>query len=40
MKPWIRLSLGFLLGMTVGIGLVVILYCLTIPAKPFVYVGF
>jgi len=30
----------FLLGLLVGTGFILIFYCLTLPAKPFVYVGF
>jgi hypothetical protein len=40
MKTWRKLSVRFLLGLLAGAGLLVILYCLSLPAKPFVYVGF
>lgn len=30
----------FFLGLCAGFGGILILYCLTLPAKPFVYVGF
>jgi hypothetical protein len=30
----------FLLGLVTGLALCVIFYCMMIPAKPFVYVGF
>lgn len=40
MKIVRKLGLKFLLGLLVGLGCILILYCLTLPAKPFVYVGF
>lgn len=40
MKNLRYLAGRFLLGLLCGLGLVLILYCLSLPAKPFVYVGF
>lgn len=40
MKTLRFLSWKFCLGLLVGLGFILILYCLTLPAKPFVYVGF
>ncbi len=40
MKTTLRLILWFLAGVVLGAGLVLILYCLTMPAQPFVYVAF
>lgn len=40
MKQWTKLLARFAVGMLVGGGLLVVFYCLTLPAKPFVYVGF
>jgi len=40
MKALRKLSLGFGLGMLAGLGVILILYCLMLPAKPFIYVGF
>jgi len=30
----------FCLGFLAGLGLILVFYCLSLPAKPFVYVGF
>ena len=40
MKRLRKLSLKFFLGLLTGLIALLILYCLTLPAKPFVYVGF
>lgn len=40
MKMLRLLSWKFCLGLLVGLGLILIFYCLTLPAQPFVYVGF
>ncbi len=40
MKNLRYLAGRFLLGLLCGLGFVLILYCLSLPAKPFVYVGF
>jgi hypothetical protein len=40
MKTFRELSWRFGLGLLTGLGIIVILYCLTLPAQPFVYVGF
>lgn len=40
MKTALKLLKLYGLGLLVGAGLILILYCLTLPAKPFVYVGF
>ncbi len=40
MKTFRELCWSFGLGLLVGLGFILILYCLTLPAKPFVYVGF
>ena len=40
MKKFRKLALQFCYGLFAGLGLVIILYCLTMPAKPFIYVGF
>lgn len=40
MKMLRPLGWKFCLGLLAGLGLILILYCLTLPAKPFVYVGF
>jgi hypothetical protein len=40
MKTLRYLSWKFCLGLLAGFGLILIFYCLTLPAKPFVYVGF
>jgi hypothetical protein len=40
MKQWTALLVRFALGVLVGGGMLLVFYCLTLPAKPFVYVGF
>ncbi len=40
MKQFRQLFLKFCLGMLVGFGCIFIIYCITLPAIPFVYVGF
>lgn len=40
MSCFLKIFRDFLLGLCVGLGLILIFYCLTLPAKPFVYVGF
>ena len=40
MKKFRKLALLFVYGLLAGFGVVLVLYCLTMPAKPFIYVGF
>ena len=38
---WVpRLAVRLCLGVSVGLGVILVLYCTSLPAKPFVYVGF
>ena len=40
MKKIRKLTLRFFYGLLAGLGVALVLYCLTMPAKPFIYVGF
>ena len=40
MKRARQLTLKFCLGLLAGFGCLLVVYCLTLPAIPFVYVGF